>query len=480
MALINQGGMYQSEAALNPLPYVNIAMQARARKAAREEAIDKYYQKLPDTINDKGVRDQEIPIINEGKNKIFEFGVKNREALRNPKIDNGASQLELDKMMRDLRGIAMESQNRAKTDLQLGKWRFNKEKEYIFKKPSFMQLHDAHNKSVGEEGSKGIDIASVDIPTKPLDLNQFRKELSGFKYSEGTPKITPHPTDKLSEVVTSNPVFDEKSKKALYDFAATKLHMDDSFAETIKNELAGTGLLPNLVKIAQEQFGVKDPTTMTDEDLAAAFTYSQLPTSQVRTKVQDDKEAWADKKRKEGMEDWRTKNAITFGQSLAKIRLNNQNKKDGLPTEETGYLSDEVAFQYGQPQKVRLNGVERDVNVIYVDDVDPARLDIITGKDLSKKKLGVKPIPIKQADGKIKFGYYQDAGTGDWEGEDGQKISRERVKDDYIKTVSPTKFKVQVGTKGSENTKGSGTPATKTQPTKPTTSNKKQVPGWNN
>ncbi len=88
-----------------------------------------------------------------------------------------------------------------------------------------------------------------------------------------------------------------------------------------------------------------------------------------------------------------------------------------------------------------------------MDDVDPARLNIITGKDLSKKNVGVKPIPIKQPDGKMKLGYYQDAGTGDWEGENGQKISRERVKDDYIKTVSPTKFKVQAGTKASENTK---------------------------
>jgi hypothetical protein len=155
--------------------------------------------------------------------------------------------------------------------------------------------------------------------------------------------------------------------------------------------------------------------------------------------------------------EWDRRRPLRFADSMALMKAN---KAANLPPTDTGYLSDEVAAQYGQPQKVRLNGVERDVNVIYVDDVDPARLDIITGKDLSKKKLGVKPIPIKQADGKVRFGYYQDAGTGDWEGEEGQKISRERVKDDYIKTVSPTKFKVQAGTKASENTKGN-TPTSK-------------------
>jgi len=341
MALINQQGMYQSAAPLNPLPYVNIAMQARQRKAAREEAIDKYYQKLPDTINDKGVRDNEVPIINEGKNKIFEFGVKNREALRNPKLDNGAAQLTLDKMMRELSGIARESQNRAKTDLQLGKWRFSKEKEYIFKKPTFMQLHDAHNKTIGEEGSKGIDIASLDIPPKPLDLNSLRKELKDFKYSEGTPIVSDHPTDKSLQVVTSNPQFDEDSKKKLYDFAATKLHTDDSFEETIKNGLAETGLLQNLVEIAKKQFGVQDVSNMTDEDLAAAFLYSQIPTSKTESKVQPNYTNRTADKRTYDEAEWDRRTAANQRNSLEKIAANK--RAQGLDgNETTGNAFDEL------------------------------------------------------------------------------------------------------------------------------------------
>jgi len=80
MGLINQQGMYQGAAPLNPLPYVNIALQQRARRQAREDAIDKYYRELPNTINDKGVRDQEIPLINEYRNKIFEYGVKKKRS----------------------------------------------------------------------------------------------------------------------------------------------------------------------------------------------------------------------------------------------------------------------------------------------------------------------------------------------------------------------------------------------------------------
>lgn len=148
--------------------------------------------------------------------------------------------------------------------------------------------------------------------------------------------------------------------------------------------------------------------------------------------------------------EWDRRNKITYGQSLAKIRLNNQNKKEGLPTEDTGYVSDEVAAENGEIVNVATWGSPEDKRtVVYVDKVDPERLDMIIGRDLSKKQLGVSPVDING-----RKGYFVDPSSGDWEGAKGQKISREAAKDRYIKNVSPTKFKVQVGTKASENTKG--------------------------
>jgi hypothetical protein len=156
--------------------------------------------------------------------------------------------------------------------------------------------------------------------------------------------------------------------------------------------------------------------------------------------------------------EWDRRNKLTYGQSLAKIRLNNQNRKQGLPDEDTGYLSDNVADEVGEKLTISANGKQQDKIVVWVDKVDPARLDIITGKDKSKgRPVGVKPITFK--DGRKAF--YVDPETGDWEGDKGQTISRERVKDDYIKSVSPTKFKVQVGTKGAEKRNTPAPPALK-------------------
>jgi len=178
----------------------------------------------------------------------------------------------------------------------------------------------------------------------------------------------------------------------------------------------------------------------------------------------------ADRNKDRALEDWKIKEAIKnrewdrrrplrFADSM-KLML--ANKAAGQPSLDTGYLSDEVADEVGENQTVTLGGKQREVRVIYTDKVDPKRLAIINAKGQ------VKPIPIKVLDantgkptGEIKMGYYQDRTTGDWEGLDGQGntrvISRERVKDDYIKEAAPTKFKNQTGTKASENTKGTKT-----------------------
>lgn len=152
------------------------------------------------------------------------------------------------------------------------------------------------------------------------------------------------------------------------------------------------------------------------------------------------------KKREEGMADWLKKNKITFGQSMAKIRAN---KQAGQPQEDVGYVSDEVVSEYGIPLQSGRTFVD-------ITNVDPERLDIITNRDLQKKKPGVKPVEInmKQPDGSLKRikGYYVDPSTGDWEGAGGQKISREAAKDRYIQSKAGTKFKAQSGTKASENT----------------------------
>lgn len=376
MSLINQQGMYMGEAPLNPLPYVNIAMQARQRKAAREEAIDKYYQKLPDTINDKGVRDNEVEIINSIKGEIFDFGVKNREALRNPRIDNGAAQLALDKLIRKGHTVARLSQAAAKDDLELGKMWWKKEYQDVINNDEFVKKHAAHNLPVTHPDYKPLNMAEI-TQLKPFDQVGYKNEVKTlFPYKEKVSRTT-DPENPLYDIVTTTPEFSEDGKKGIYAYAAEKLHNSSTFRKYITKELAGTGILPKLQEISERVF---NKPLESDEDIAAAYTVSQMPTSQIKEKSATDVEAVMNKKREEGMEDWKIKQQISDQYKRARIKLNNEGRI---------YEIDNV------PLKLRTNSTTLPVvlgndlgEVVDVTNWSAKELDDVLGAD--KNKYGIR------------------------------------------------------------------------------------------
>jgi len=440
MALQNHPALYSGgNVKLDPTPYVNIALRARAQKAAQDEAIDKYYQKIPETINDKGVRDQEIEVLNDMKNDIFKFGVDNREALRK---GDGAARLALDKKFRKAQTYAQESKNRTATAAKISLLRGNPKYDYIFRDKGFMEKVLGHDLPIDTEGSQAIDFNQLTLPPTPFEATKYFKGFADIKpdYKVST---KPNPDDKNTLIEVQTPVFNEQHKQAIYQRAASDLVDNPSFEEEMKKNLAAD---PNLIAKLYDTFKHNYGRDITDEtkdiDLAAAYTLLGLGIAAEKQKTVPS----IDARNKE----WDRRNEIAFGQSMAKIAAN---KAAGKVDEVVDYLSDEVANDAGENTTVELGGKKREVIVVYTDKVDPQRLDIITGRDLSKKQVGVNPIPIKQVDGKVKMGYYVDPGTGDWEGDGGQKISRERVKDDYINKKAASKFKASAGTKGSENTK---------------------------
>ena len=179
------------------------------------------------------------------------------------------------------------------------------------------------------------------------------------------------------------------------------------------------------------------------------------PIVKVREKSVPNTKAAIDYKNEEGFKYWDKKRKLTFADSMAKIAAN---KAAGQVPEDLGYVSDNVSYEVGEDVPVRDKNTGQVTTKRFVDitKVDPERLNIIIGRDPSKKMIGAKPTELvtKDANGNPKtlVGYYVDPNTGDWEGADGQKASREAAKDRYIRSMAGTKFKASSGTKGSENT----------------------------
>lgn len=304
LQLRNPGGLYQGEAPLNPLPYVNIALQQRARRQAREDAIDKYYRELPNTINDKGVRDQEIPLINEYRNKIFEYGLKNKEALRNPKLDNGAAQFNLNKLMQEAQGVARQSQELGRRSLERGKMYLSKEGRWAVDDEDFMTAEELESLPINDPRHKQMDMPAL-LSNRPFDEREFGKEIQGkIKYGTKT-QTTNDPDNPLYDIVSQVPTLDESAKGKIYAFGAEKLHGNRRFADFINKKTPEQ--LQVLGQIFKDNYG-KDPTD--DEDIAAAYIISQLPITSTKQKRQIDTEAVMAKKREEGMADWKAKERI--------------------------------------------------------------------------------------------------------------------------------------------------------------------------
>lgn len=299
MALHNPSGLYQSQAPLNPLPYVNIALQQRARKQAREQAIDQYYQKLPDTINDKGVRDQEIPIINEYKNKIFEYGYKNKEALRK---GDGAAQLGLQQLMREAQSVARESQDLGRRGLERGKMYLSKEGRWAVDDDEFMAAEEAESQPlyVVKDGQiiknpthNKMDMVGL-LSNRPFDEKEFGKEIKD-KVKYGTKiQTTNDPTNPLFDIVSEVPSLDESSKGKIYAFAAEKLHGNRRFEDFIKKKTPEQ--LAILGEVYKETFG---KPAEDDEDFAAGYVISQLPIQSTKQKRPQDTDAVMDKRFKQ-------------------------------------------------------------------------------------------------------------------------------------------------------------------------------------
>jgi len=330
MALQNHPALYSGgNVKLDPTPYVNIALRARAQKAAQDEAIDKYYQKIPETINDKGVRDQEIEVLNDMKNDIFKFGVDNREALRK---GDGAARLALDKKFRKAQTYAQESKNRTATAAKISQLRANPKYDYIFRDKGFIEKVSGHDLPIDTEGSQAIDFNQLTLPPTPFEATKYFKGFADIKpdYKVST---KPNPDDKNTLIEVQTPVFNEQHKQAIYQRAASDLVDNPSFEEEMKKNLAAD---PNLIAKLYDTFKHNYGRDITDEtkdiDLAAAYTLLGLGIAAEKQKVINNQE-----------EDWKKKlafNAITSAQADKRTSMNKANTQPNQGT--SGNSFDEV------------------------------------------------------------------------------------------------------------------------------------------
>jgi hypothetical protein len=173
MPLRNSPDIYSGgNVVFDSTPSTNLYAQLMAKKQAKDEAIDEYYKKLPNTLNGAGMRDNDREGFDEGLAKAQQYWMQNRDKIRK---GNTPEAFNYEQIFRELGTGVQNSKNAAKTDLELGKMRFNKENGYIFEDPDFMETQRQHTLPVWDKSHKAIDLGTVTLPTAPFDQEQQDK-----------------------------------------------------------------------------------------------------------------------------------------------------------------------------------------------------------------------------------------------------------------------------------------------------------------
>jgi len=90
-------------------PHVQLYAQLKQREQARNDAFDEYVRNLNKNINSAGLRNQERPVFEDKLRQWQEFGMQNKEFLRNPRKDGGRASMEFQNRYQDLNNLIAES-----------------------------------------------------------------------------------------------------------------------------------------------------------------------------------------------------------------------------------------------------------------------------------------------------------------------------------------------------------------------------------
>lgn len=447
MALQNPSNLYTAGAvSLNPMPYVNIINQARAKKQAREDAIDQYYRKLPDTLNDKGVRDQDRPVIENYRNKIYEYGIKNKDLLRK---GDGASQLEMEKLFREANAAAERSRNLGKRALERGKMYLSKENRWVVDDDEYMAAEDMESKPINDPAHREMDMPAL-LANKPFDESEFGKEIKGkIKYGTKVVRQT-DPTNPLYDIVSEVPNIDPKTAEQIYSFASEKVNGNKRFEKFIKNKTPEQ--LTELNRVSMKVFGHPIREDFAEEDAAAAYTVLQIPITSSKEKSQQDIKAVMDRKWDEKL----TWGAIQQQRKERNIRLNKEGGSGFYEIDNIPLKLDENAksVDYINPSTGKLETAD----LVDITDFPTSQKDDILGKKNDKGMYENRPI-VNQGRQYLKVtpDGYEGAGNFKVTDKDIYINTHKRTVSNFEKPKDLKKMKVR-GTASGEN---SGTPKQK-------------------
>jgi hypothetical protein len=289
-------------------PYMRYYLNTKAQKDAKDEAIAKHLTDLPNTLNDAGMRLQDVGGLIDRKNKIKDFYFQNRDNILNQDKDRGQAYQQYMSLINDASSHINRSKTEGKTDMLLAQhalahpeqrdlWTDNTVKAFNARQHSIDDQE--FYKDAGRTQTYGVDDFALN--PKPFDTKAQMEALKTIQYGmkkESTPDINGQQIDrdKQQKITPYTADFPTESKRvmaerggALYDEDPTvKSHFDNHPLSQQEHDQLNTAY--------QSIYG-KDKHVENGRDAAKAWAILNTPAPEKTVKIEkwEDPNAWKTK-----------------------------------------------------------------------------------------------------------------------------------------------------------------------------------------
>jgi hypothetical protein len=251
-------------------PLVQLQHQYNMKQAARDEALDDYFRNLNQSINPKGVRNQDIEGLTLKQDEWQKFYLQNKQAIKNPRIDGGKALTEYQGRFNDMRNYIEKSKNAAAIAEYLAKAKLNPNLGYMFEDDEIITRIADHDKPLLDPTHKTVNIQELSIQPKPLDAKELqamqKNALLGLKPSEEVGSIE---VDKntLDTITTINKKYSDQDLQTVGNRFKSLYQLDRRVRSHVDKNLLNAPNAEELNEVYKRTYG---KNAETPADLFAA------------------------------------------------------------------------------------------------------------------------------------------------------------------------------------------------------------------
>lgn len=260
-------------------PYANLYIQQVQREAAKDEALDKYFQEWGKSINPAGMRNQDTQDLLNLVNQSRDFYFQNKKAIKNPALDGGRAYAEYMGRQKEAMGLINSSKQIAQKEELINRNILSARQKGLPIADRVVQDLDAFRQPIRSQSWRDFNPDNLDFQPKPFDFARFTKDVYGdTKLGERIASERKVP-ETLEKITTYETFVDENELPKIESRARAAYSSSPSVKEFIDTISQNPSEVTRLNKIFKDKYktDISNP-----EDVATAFALSLSPAGKTR------------------------------------------------------------------------------------------------------------------------------------------------------------------------------------------------------